>query len=381
MRSALIGILGAALVTAPFSVGAQAVARIALKPADAKLEEEFTLVGSVRELRDGRVLVTDPRDNRVVVIDFKSGAVTQVGRAGRGPREYGSAAPVRAIAGDSSIMFDASTGRWHLFNGAQLVATLPPDTGIVRVFGRSASGVDARGFVWRTAGGQMPTTGTKDMGAGDSVVLVRGNRATAVLDTVLSMRAVNSRISVQSDARGQMSSMSVMMPPFAVGEEAMLFPDGWFAIARLEPYRVDWINAQGVVQKGTPLPVPVVKISEREKDAYQNRRTASGRGTGSPPPASIARDFTALSALFPDVYPPFDRNGLLAAPNNQLLVRRNLTADFPDARYDVVDRRSRLVGVITMPKGERIAGFGPTSVYVAWKDDDDIERLRRHPWP
>ena len=32
--------------------------------------------------------------------------------------------------------------------------------------------------------------------------------------------------------------MSVMRAPLSVGEEAALFPDGWFAVARLDPYRV-----------------------------------------------------------------------------------------------------------------------------------------------
>ncbi len=30
---------------------------------------------------------------------------------------------------------------------------------------------------------------------------------------------------------------------------------------------------------------------------------------------------------------------------------------------------------------EDIIGFGPRSVYIAFKDNDDIQRLRRHPWP
>jgi hypothetical protein len=36
---------------------------------------------------------------------------------------------------------------------------------------------------------------------------------------------------------------------------------------------------------------------------------------------------------------------------------------------------------VAMAENERIVGFGVKSVYVAWKDADDIERLRRHPWP
>jgi len=58
VRKAVICVLGTALL-APFSISAQAVPELVLKAASAKLEEEFTLIGSVRELRDGGVLICD----------------------------------------------------------------------------------------------------------------------------------------------------------------------------------------------------------------------------------------------------------------------------------------------------------------------------------
>jgi len=56
VRKAFICVLGTALL-APFSISAQAVPKLVLKAASAKLEEEFMLTGSVRELRDGGVLI------------------------------------------------------------------------------------------------------------------------------------------------------------------------------------------------------------------------------------------------------------------------------------------------------------------------------------
>jgi hypothetical protein len=63
-----------------------------------------------------------------------------------------------------------------------------------------------------------------------------------------------------------------------------------------------------------------------------------------------------------------------------LWLRRPVSMSFPNYRYDVVDRSGVLLGVVSLAKGERIVAVSKTAVYVVWKDDDDIERLRRHPW-
>jgi hypothetical protein len=52
----------------------QAPRTITLRPTDATLGEPFTSMYSIRELADGRVLISDySRDNRVVVADLASG--------------------------------------------------------------------------------------------------------------------------------------------------------------------------------------------------------------------------------------------------------------------------------------------------------------------
>ena len=149
-------------------------------------------------------------------------------------------------------------------------------------------------------------------------------------------------------------------------------------MSRLDPYRVDWLDPDGTVSKGAAIAVPVVKLSVAEQDAFFAREDAA-RGPAAPPQAAAARAFAREQ--LPPVIPPHQAQGLVAASDGRLLLRRFETKDFPAPRYDVVDRRSQLVGVLALDKGERIVGFGPKSVYVAWKDADDIERLRRHPWP
>ena len=66
----------------------QEPARIALRASDGRLAEEFSRLVSIRELSDGRVLLSDNRDNRVAVADFRANRVAAVGRVGSGPAEF-----------------------------------------------------------------------------------------------------------------------------------------------------------------------------------------------------------------------------------------------------------------------------------------------------
>jgi hypothetical protein len=57
------------------------------------------------------------------------------------------------------------------------------------------------------------------------------------------------------------------------------------------------------------------------------------------------------------------------------------TADAPETRVDLVDRTGALRGVVVLGVRERILGFGVNSMYVVRMDEDDLEYVRRHPWP
>ena len=72
--------------------------------------------------------------------------------------------------------------------------------------------------------------------------------------------------------------------------------------------------------------------------------------------------------------------GLIAGGDGNLWLRKPVSMDFPDARYDVVDRNGVLLVTLTLGKGERIVGVSRTAIYVVCRDEVEGERLRRHPW-
>lgn len=375
------------LVVVPSLGQAPAERQLKLPPPTAQLSEEFTFISSLRELSDGRVLITDPRDNRVVVVDLNTGAVQQVGRQGKGPNEYSTPGLLIPLAGDSSLMNDILARRWLLFAGPTIVATLPPDAPIIKAVKNFARGADGRGNVWfsispREFVQESAKPGSMDFGPADSTLVARANRATLKLDTVAKLRGTVSRQTVRANADGKFAGVSWSTAPLSVPEAAALFSDGWFAIARLDPYRVDWISPDGKVSRGRPIAVTPIKVSSAEKEAYFARQAAARapRPGGQPLPEAMLRDIDALRDQFPEVFPPFS-TVYLAAGDGTLWLRRPVSMNFLDSRYDVVDRSGVLLGVVSLAKGERVITVSKSAVYVVWKDADDLEYLRRHPLP
>lgn len=84
---------------------------------------------------------------------------------------------------------------------------------------------------------------------------------------------------------------------------------------------------------------------------------------------------------WPEVIPPFASNSLVGSSDGRLLIRHEKSADHPETVYDVVDRAGVLERQLRMPANLQIVGFGATSVYVAARDEDGIQRLQRHAWP
>jgi hypothetical protein len=163
----------------------------------------------------------------------------------------------------------------------------------------------------------------------------------------------------------------VLENPLAAEDQAILFPDGWIALARLEPYRVDWIAPDGSPVVGAPMPVAAVRVNDALKRAVIARRYPKVE------PPFTADEFPPWPATFP----AFANDALLAAPDGRLVIRRMVNPLTSVAVYDFVDRVGKLANQLELPIRERLVGFGARSLYVVATDDDDVEHLRRHPWP
>lgn len=358
----------ALLLVEPSPSAGQSVSALTLKPPSATLPAEFSSISSIREIADGRVLVVDSREQKVVVADFRAGTVADVGRAGNGPGEYRFPRQLIALPRDTTLL--PTTGlRWLVLVGADFVAKLGADRPEVSAIRGDMLAADSIGGVFARVLGLASCAETETRQK-DTTYIVRTSRRDLTRDTVarLGVAPTVRRRAVFADGTRAERCTPPVLPP---NDDALPFPDGWVAIARQSPYRVDWRDARtGRVANGKPLPVELARITERDRRAIVD---------SFPQRPNRMPDFDFDH--FPERSPTFQAAALTAMPDGRLLVRRTLLATDATSRYDVVDRNSMLAGALSLPRNNRIAGFGKTSIYVVSADADGIQRLSRHPWP
>ena len=367
-----------AIVTWPSLGIGQSPRRVALPAHNARLDVGFPVITSVRELSDGRLLVTDPRDLQLVVADFRTGDTKQISRRGQGPGEYRMAAPLYALGGDSSMMADALGRRVLLLDGDKVVVTIAADNPLIR---------DTRGFVrYADRLGHVtslrspePPTGESRSTIRDSSTVLRIHRTTGKFVTITKIMDRPAVRTVMRDAKGEVTASSFRALRLSLGEQYIMHSDGWIAVVRLNPFRVEWRSPEGKWTLGAALPVPVIRMTEKEKAASRARTAASQAANPSSTP--LPPQLQTPDDEWPDVMPPYLQGEMTFSPDGELLFRRQPSADFPGVAYYVVDRRGRLLGMLDLKDNERVIGAGARSLYVVETDADDLKYIRRHPWP
>ena len=308
----------------------------------------------MRELADGRVLLFDRKENELSVIDFSAGTRKQVSRIGQGPGEFQWIPSMHALGGDSTLAADGTT-RWLILVGDSVVTTLPPDLPATREVGLWPLGADVYGKVLGR---------NYRSGASDSAPLLLIDRTSGKFEPVAKLRLGVRRAPMKSindpeSGRG----VQVTRIPLDVQEAPLLLRDGWVAVVRLEPYRVDWRAPNGSWTFGSPISAGI-KMTDGDREAYLKRRPGMRNATN-----------------WPEMLPPFETpTSVFGTPDGWLVIKRLSSAGATDQRYDLVDKTGVRRGQLSIRPNEAIIGFGASSVYVIETDDDGIQRLRRHPY-
>ena len=159
--------------------------------------------------------------------------------------------------------------------------------------------------------------------------------------------------------------------PLAAEQQAILFRDGWIALALTDPYRVTWIAPDNRRIAAAPLAESDVRLNDELKRAlvawrWPNVKPPFADGELPPWPAKL---------------PPFLNDALVGTPDGRVAIRRTFDPSQTSTIYDVVDRAGKPAVRLTLPHNERIVGFGRRAVYVVAKDMDDVETIRRYSWP
>jgi hypothetical protein len=351
--------------------------RVTLSTPDAAFIEPFSSVAGLRELRDGRLIVADRIEQRLVLVDIASGAQTDLGRRGQGPGEYEMPGALFALPDDSTLMMDMLNRRFTLIqpNGKLSTATIPlrhPDG--FPIFPR---GIDRQGRIYFDLAGMM-MPGLEETATSGIAPLLRWDPGSGAVDT---LGTVNFPPMPGSTGPGEMRISIGGGTPYAGRDEWAVTPDGRVGIARYAPYRLEWVSAGGTPVAGPVVPYKPVPVTKGEKDAWADAMTSRGlmvevengrRRVSRPPRPDIDRQ------TWPKEMPPFLNGAARATPEGELWVERAQPAKEPRRTYDVFDANGRLSRQVVLPETRRLIGFGKGVLYAVRVDQDDLEWLERY---
>jgi hypothetical protein len=169
--------------------------KIALTKPDAEYAEPFTSIRGVREVANGKVLVTDSQDKVVQLLDLASGSAIKVGREGQGPEEYMLPMGLFGMPDGSTVLQDLGNRRFLTIQAdgkigksfspptpsAQTSQANGPGAFVMGAGLMNVRGSDARGNLYFQGMG-IPTDGSS--AAADSVPLMTWDRVSPKVDTV-----------------------------------------------------------------------------------------------------------------------------------------------------------------------------------------------------
>lgn len=350
------------------------------------IEEPFTQISGVRELPGNKAVVADRGEQKLMMVNFGTGAVTPIGRKGGGPGEYQFPASVFPGPGNETWIGDPLAGKVHVVtpDGKIPTALLPPssENGIGLTMPR---GVDAAARLY-FQGVPRPDEG----GTMDSLQILRWDPKAKRVDTlgkVFSGMTVNT-----SGSSGNNMRVMISTKPWTPAPAWGALPDGRVAVVQPSPYRVDVIGANKMVTRGPAQPYTPIKVTAAERAAFREaQRTSPGmaitRSVGGPggggTSISTARPAAAPQTPdsdFPATMPPFSgQNAVLVSPDGEIWVLRTRPASDKAPKYDIFNGAGQRIGQATLKPNSAVVGFGSGVVYVARQDpEDDLRYLEMY---
>lgn len=364
----------AASVFVPTAVTAQVVS---LSRPTATLPAPFSYVRGLRELPDGRLLIADYIENRVVLADLATGAVRDVLTEGAGPRNVRLPMGIFALA-DSSLVVDYGNSRTVLLgpDGAAVRANVMEQPGRLFVRGMSRAGEWLYAVpAWAEGPDALPD---------DSVRVVRWRPGSDRTSPLFVLQGTRYR-------KDRGPSMQPRIPTVGyAGQDAwVVTAEGTVRVVRHRPYRVERLDADGRWTRGPEIPVTTRAVTAADKRRFVREFAAasptSGRGPNGgmgqePMPSDAEISRLMETTEWAESHPAFDAAGVFAAPQDHVWVLRETDRTRP-ARYDVFDAAGRRVREVTLPPGRRIMLVTARGVYAVRENDDGEQFVERFAVP
>lgn len=326
----------------------------------------YTYISGVFELSNGELLLSDPRESRLESRRPGSAKRQPVGRQGFGPAEWPMALAVSGIAGDSSLLIDPFSRRVLLLAGeTPLQAQALPETASLLRGVRVAGALNAR-----------------------TLVLIRVPRTTSI-DPLVDSSEVSlldlptgqlTRIAMLRRADGDLVHVGntevLSRPAFSVAEQVAVCVDGWIAVARRAPYRVDWRAPGGRWRLGAPIEATELPMTADEESFYASRMSDLRLALPSMSPDERQVRERLLTDL-PSTIPPFPAEAVHCLRSGEVAVTRTPNSTMPFPSVDVIDRAGRRVAALSFPAMTRVVGTGARRLYLVTRDSMALEHLAR----
>ncbi|MEQ1690996.1 MAG: hypothetical protein ABMA00_06915 [Gemmatimonas sp.] len=382
--------LSVALVMLPTFLSAQTPAETEFPKVNAVLKEPIKSVRSIRELRDGRLLVVDGSPQRLVLADFTSGKVETRMKTGTEDDEARSLGPLWVWPGDSTVSLDAGRARVMVFGpdgalgrvanlGASSSAAPPPGARVPRVPTlRYLVGTDAAigiGISPRPAAPPTPASPPPRV----LYPVVRFSLRTLRFDTIAQLLPPQSPRAPSSPNGWGSGTYTVFVgtAPLQSVDVWTALADGTVAIVRAASYRIEWVAPDGTRSFTEPVPFTPITVTSGDKKRVSEefkRTSDEALQANSMRTAALAINYDE-PASWPATHPPF-RGDLvpLVDLRDRLWLATRCMKDEQSLCYDVIDRTGARVERYRLPPKTSIVGFGKDAAYSFLESKGIVQR-------
>ena len=346
---------------------------------DATLSEPFSFVRGVRELSNGRLIVVDWIENRVVIADLATNKVNRLMREGPGPQEVRLPSGLVRLRGDTTLLYDDGNNRSHILapNGHSVRVILADVPGRGGIRGVDATGAFLHGIPsWAEGAKALPD---------DSVRIIRWDtRAQGEASVVAVVQGTRYR-----KDRSPALQPRLPMVGFASQDSWVVAPNGSLVIVRATPYHVE-IRASGrapVIGPSYTTTTRTVTMDDKKRfirefsegSAVSGRGPNGGMGRG---PQLEEAEITRMAgtAEWAERFPPFDASAVVAGADGRVWVGAPLQPG-TSPKYDVFDQTGKRVMQVELRVGRRIVHVGARGVYAVVENDDGVQTIERYRLP
>lgn len=251
-----------------------------LEPILARAEEPLGSVSTVLALPEGRVLVNDILNRRVVMFDSTLAQVTVVADSTSATANaYGArGGGLLSFGGDSAIFIDPASLTMMVITptGSLAGVRAVPRAGDINLLvggPNGRPGFDAQGrMVYRGQARPRPAPADARPVFGnfvlptlpDSAPIVRMELRTRKLDTIATVKIPKIDVQVTEGNDGR-PNISTRINPFPVTDDWALMSDGTIAVVRGHDFHIDWVAADHSVTSSPKLPYEWQRLDDEEK--------------------------------------------------------------------------------------------------------------------